>query len=63
MRACCDCGKPLSACFGFVIAGDFVLALSGALPREEVRERCGVCVERIIFLIDAIKFLLGIRLA
>jgi len=39
-----DCGKPITACMGFVHAGDFLQALAGNLPWVKVRERCGRCV-------------------
>ena len=31
---------------GFVVAGDFLLAIKGALSWNKVRERCGKCVEK-----------------
>lgn len=49
-RTCMNCGKPILECMGFVMAGDFFLALQ-ALQRGErlpkIRERCGKCVMKI----------------
>lgn len=38
IRLCSDCGSEITACMGFVHAGDFV---SGKIPP---RELCGRCV-------------------
>jgi hypothetical protein len=47
-RVCANptCRKPLSACFGFVVARDFLADLAGTRPATEVRELCGLCVFR-----------------
>lgn len=42
-----DCGVEIKECMGFVLAGDFVKAANGEIPWTRVRERCGLCVERI----------------
>jgi len=47
-RACFECGEGIQACNGFVVAGDFILAVQGLLPFGKVRERCAKCVERIL---------------
>jgi hypothetical protein len=45
-RPCFICGKKITACMGFVMAGDFVLAMEGKISKTAVRERCGSCVAR-----------------
>lgn len=45
-RNCCDCGRVIMACNGFVVAGDFVKAAEGKMNFKNVRERCAWCVER-----------------
>lgn len=47
-RACYICGTAIDQCFGCVMAGDMLLALSGQLAPERVREQCGTCASRII---------------
>lgn len=42
MRACFRCGIEITACFGFVKAGDFVDCLEGRRI-EEPRELCERC--------------------
>lgn len=44
-RACFICRRPIAFCNGFVVAGDLLAYWAGILPRENVRERCYVCVE------------------
>jgi hypothetical protein len=48
MRACANpaCRKSIHACFGFVIARDFLAAIAGKIPYASVRELCGLCVFR-----------------
>ena len=44
MRRCLRCGRgPITACNGFVLARDLLLAQAGKLPYHRVREHCGVC--------------------
>ena len=38
-RKCHLCDRPITACFGFVLARDIV---SGRVP---IREQCSVCIE------------------
>ena len=45
-RQCMICLAPLDACMGFVIAGDWLMALGGEIPPETIRELCGKCVFR-----------------
>jgi hypothetical protein len=45
-RKCCDCGKEIKNCNGFVMAGDFVKATEGKISFKKVRERCVLCVEK-----------------
>lgn len=42
-RKCCECGRPIKACMGFTIAGDFLLAVEKKIPWKEVKELCGRC--------------------
>lgn len=46
IRRCCDCGAEIRECMGFVVAGDWNLALLGKIPWSAIRERCAKCVER-----------------
>lgn len=45
MRNCANpsCRAPLTACFGFVLAGDLELAMNHQLDVSEIRELCGAC--------------------
>ncbi len=46
MRTCVNptCGRTIIHCSGFVIARDYIRADAGEIPREAVRELCGLCV-------------------
>lgn len=44
-RRCLDCGVPIDACFGSVLAGDILLVEMKLIPPTAVRERCGKCAE------------------
>jgi hypothetical protein len=43
-RKCTECTRSISACMGFVVAGDFLKFISGKIPREKILEYCGVCI-------------------
>jgi hypothetical protein len=43
-RACLRCGAPITACMGFVLVRDALLAEDGKIPWARVREHCGRCV-------------------
>jgi hypothetical protein len=45
-RSCAKCGGEITACMGFVKAGDWLEAEAGTRPWTEVRELCGGCVKR-----------------
>ncbi len=51
-RCCMDCGCLISACMGFVLARDFIVALltmgAGGVYLGKVRERCERCVEKFL---------------
>ena len=38
-----NCGTEITACFGFVLARDFVAFAQGKLEATKVREMCGKC--------------------
>ena len=45
-RKCCRCGKSISECSGFVVAGDFLKLLQShsiTIPMIVPRELCGKC--------------------
>lgn len=45
-RKCCSCGKSISECSGFVLAGDFIKLLQShptTIPVVVPRELCGRC--------------------
>ena len=44
MRHCCECGKEITACNGFVNADDFLKYMDGEITVYEVREVCGLCI-------------------
>lgn len=44
-RKCGDCNAPITACMGFVQAGDFNLAVEERIPTTDIRERYWKCVE------------------
>jgi hypothetical protein len=50
MERCCanpDCSRLITRCFGFVIAGDLVQAMTDSdngLEMKFPREICGICV-------------------
>lgn len=44
-RKCWRCKKPITACMGFVNAGDFIEAAMGKRSFRQVKELCGKCVE------------------
>ncbi len=45
-RKCTYCGKEITACFGYVMAGDWLKFLNHEITGEEIRELCGLCVFR-----------------
>jgi len=45
-RKCFICQAPISACMGYVCAGDFLKAVEGTMPPNEIKETCGKCVNR-----------------
>ena len=51
-RPCCNCGRTIRACNGFVKVGDLVELVDGewrfrtGLTFKNVRELCGHCAER-----------------
>lgn len=44
-RHCLRCGGDITACMGFVLARDMLLAMDGLITWRQVREHCGVCRE------------------
>lgn len=40
------CKRPISGCFGFVRARDYLEFLEG--KRKRVGELCGICVEKVL---------------
>lgn len=50
-----ECGRPIHACFGYVMAGDFVEWLEGKRFSRDIRERCGICIERIQGTLDELE--------
>jgi hypothetical protein len=47
VRECWYCGNEISACFGYVLARDFVAFCEG--KNDMVRETCYVCVAKCDF--------------
>ena len=43
-RSCYKCREPISACMGYVKAGDFLEFLIGKRDGKNIRETCGKCV-------------------
>ncbi len=43
MRECMICRDPITECFGFVLARDFLAAVRGELESKPPRELCGGC--------------------
>ena len=45
MRRCSnsECREPISACMGFVKAGDFIEAIAGTRTTDAIRELCAKC--------------------
>jgi hypothetical protein len=46
-RRCDLCGVPINKCMGFVKAGDWLDLIDGKIKAEQVRELCGLCVNRV----------------
>ncbi len=44
-RNCLRCGSEITACNGFVLARDMLLAMDGRIQWRQVREHCGMCRE------------------
>ena len=42
-----DCGREITLCFGAVKAGDWLRAQAGEIEWHDVRELCGLCVEKV----------------
>ena len=40
-RSCYLCGNEISACMGYVVAGDFLEFVEGRRDKKDVRELCG----------------------
>jgi hypothetical protein len=43
-RSCYKCGDPISACMGYVKAGDFLEFMVRKRDKNDIREICGKCV-------------------
>jgi hypothetical protein len=45
-RKCCECGVPIRECMAFVNGEDWVRWHKGEIPKEDIRETCGICREK-----------------
>lgn len=52
---CCECGGPIYESMGTTLAGDFVKAVNGEIPRYKIRQGCPRCANRWIIVREKVE--------